>query len=620
MTNEQFEALISKLEGEAQSNPGRYKFKVLLLAFLGNAYIGTMLLLIISLLAGLIASLSTFKAIALKLIFVVGFFLLMILRALWIKIAPPVGTEIKAKQAPELFKMVNTLRKQLDAPRFHHVLITDDFNAGVVQSPRLGIFGWPRNYLLIGLPLMKTLTIEQFKAVLAHEFGHLAKGHGRMSNWIYCQRLRWARLLAVLDMSESAGSFLFKPFLNWFVPYFNAYSFPIARANEYEADATSARLTSPQATAEALSSVSVVASYLSERFWPQIYKLADEQTQPAFAPYSGLSHHVTEELDQDSAQSWLSQAMALETNSFDTHPALKDRLSAIGEAPRIALPSLDQSADQLLADARDSITQNFDQRWKDNISPSWEQRHHEVQENRKRLASLDSQFETGAELTLQEAYDRAFLTETISYKPDDALTQFRALYRRAPEDAFICLTLGARLLSRDNSEGCALIEKAMQLDEVAIIEGTELLRNYHWRNQRKDEAKNWEKKRGDRSQLLEAASKERNRVLISDKFDPHELTEDMLNELKTQLKTVPGVRKAYFVRKRVKFLTHKPCYVLGYRASGFFQLHSTKRAIQVMQQIQDNVRFPGQTLIINVEGNNYRFGRKFKWMRGARIL
>jgi len=54
----------------------------------------------------------------------------------------------------------------------------------VVQSPREGIVGWPRNYLLIGLPLMKTLSVDQFEAVLAHELGHVARGHGKVSNWI----------------------------------------------------------------------------------------------------------------------------------------------------------------------------------------------------------------------------------------------------------------------------------------------------------------------------------------------------------------------------------------------------------------------------------------------------
>lgn len=258
MTEGQFEALVGKLEQEARIDPKRYQFKVLLLAALGNGYIGAMLVLIVAILAGLVASVFTLKALAVKLLIPVAIFLWMILKALWVRIEPPAGCEVHPEQAPELFALVDELRRHLRAPRFHHVLITDDFNAGVVQSPRLGIFGWPRNYLLIGLPLMKTLTAEQFKAVLAHEFGHLAKGHGRVSNWIYRQRLRWARLLSVLESSDSAGGFLFKPFLNWFAPYFNAYSFPMARSNEYEADATSARLTSARSAAEALTSVNVV--------------------------------------------------------------------------------------------------------------------------------------------------------------------------------------------------------------------------------------------------------------------------------------------------------------------------------------------------------------------------
>jgi len=73
-------------------------------------------------------------------------------------------------------------------------LITDDFNAAVVQIPRLGLLGWYRNTLLIGLPLMKALTRQQLAAVLAHEFGHLAGGHGRLGNWVYRLRFGWARL------------------------------------------------------------------------------------------------------------------------------------------------------------------------------------------------------------------------------------------------------------------------------------------------------------------------------------------------------------------------------------------------------------------------------------------
>jgi Zn-dependent protease with chaperone function len=516
--------------------------------------------------------------------------------------------------------LIDGLRRRLNAPRFHHVLITDDFNAGVVQSPRLGIFGLPRNYLLIGLPLMQSLSVEQLKAVLAHEFGHLAKGHGQMSNWIYRQRLRWSRLLAALEGTENKGSFLFKPFLNWFSPYFNAYSFPMARANEYEADSTSARLTSRQAAAEALTSVHVVGSYLAEQYWPRIHKQADHQPTPSFAPYFGMGQGVATELSEQSAQAWLDQAMAQETNSAETHPALNDRLKAIGEPPRLALPPAGQAACRLLGDALQAIAESFDRRWKDSILPSWEERYRQAQEDRRRLAELNTQFETGTELTVQEACDRARLTESIGNNPDGALAQFRALHERAPDDAMVCFSLGARLLRRDDASGCALVEQALHLDENAVAACCEVLRDYHWRNGRKEEAHAWHQRLVEGMQVQEVAATERNRIFLRDIFEPHGLSDDALAELRNQLQAVPGLRKAYLMKKQVKHLPHLPCYVFGYRVTSFFQLHSKRRAQEVLQHIQQSMRFPGETMIINVEGDNYRFGWKFGRMRGARVL
>ena len=75
------------------------------------------------------------------------------------------------------------------------MLLTGDFNAAIVQHPRFGIFGGTRNYLMLGLPLMQSLSPAEFQAVVAHEFGHLWGAHGRFGAWIYRLRTGWARLL-----------------------------------------------------------------------------------------------------------------------------------------------------------------------------------------------------------------------------------------------------------------------------------------------------------------------------------------------------------------------------------------------------------------------------------------
>ena len=46
MTDEQFEALVGRLEAEAKRNPAGYGTRVLLMALFGYAYLGAMLLLI----------------------------------------------------------------------------------------------------------------------------------------------------------------------------------------------------------------------------------------------------------------------------------------------------------------------------------------------------------------------------------------------------------------------------------------------------------------------------------------------------------------------------------------------------------------------------------------------
>ena len=154
MTNAQFQALVQALEGEARRNPRAYQGRVLLLALLGNAYLAAIVALVGVLLLALLASILWLKALGVKLAIVVGAFLWLVAKALWLRVAPPQGTRVTARDAPQLFAMIEALRREVRAPRFHHVLVTDEFNAGEVQAPRLGILGWPRNYLLIGLPLM----------------------------------------------------------------------------------------------------------------------------------------------------------------------------------------------------------------------------------------------------------------------------------------------------------------------------------------------------------------------------------------------------------------------------------------------------------------------------------
>ncbi|MBA3686937.1 MAG: M48 family metalloprotease, partial [Planctomycetes bacterium] len=84
-----------------------------------------------------------------------------------------------------------------------------------------------------------------------HELGHLRGAHGRFGAWIYRQRCTWARLGQAVQ-AEGRRDWVFGPFLRWFAPYFNAYTFVLARLHEYQADAAAARVASAQTAGSAL--------------------------------------------------------------------------------------------------------------------------------------------------------------------------------------------------------------------------------------------------------------------------------------------------------------------------------------------------------------------------------
>src|SRR5689334_1628344 len=114
-----FEALIARMETLAVRNPAAYRRRVFAWALLGYGY----LLLLI---AGP---------------------LLLVLRSMWVNMEPPTGERLTRRTSPELFEMLDGLRGRLRTPTLHEVVLTPDFNAGVMQVPQLGLFGWHRSYL-----------------------------------------------------------------------------------------------------------------------------------------------------------------------------------------------------------------------------------------------------------------------------------------------------------------------------------------------------------------------------------------------------------------------------------------------------------------------------------------
>ena len=502
MTTEQFVEMVGRLEEYAGREPEKYRLRVGLLAALGYAYVLLVLGILVALLYLLVWLAFTggrFNVWVLKVGWVLLVLAWFVLRSLWVRIPAPEGVRLTREEAPRLFALADELAARLEAPRPHVIQVDADYNASLAQVPRLGPFGWQRNYLTLGLPLMQALTPEQFRAVLAHELGHLSGNHGRFGSWVYRVRQTWAQLLERLEREERWGAFAFSKFVNWFAPYFNAYSFVLARRHEYDADRAAAQLTGGRQAAVALAAVEVKGAYLSRKYWPEIFKRADEQREPTAGAFAGMWHALRAGVARDEARAFLRGSLAQETGYGDTHPSLSDRLKALGLGPAEQEALAEEvargaegggagetAAEHYLGDLRGELSRRLDAEWCAGIEPSWRERHEYATKSRRELAALEEKART-KELSDEEAWSRAEWTAEFK-GADEAVPLLQELTGRRRTAAAAHSLLGQILISKEDAAGVEHLEKAMAEDADYVPVACEVIYGYMRAQGRHEEA------------------------------------------------------------------------------------------------------------------------------------
>jgi len=94
--------------------------------------------------------------------------------------------EISEKDQPQLFAFIRqlTIDTQTQFPK--KIIVSSDVNACVFYNDSFWSMIFPvKKNLQIGLGLVNTLTLSEFKAVMAHEFGHFSQRSMKLGSFVY---------------------------------------------------------------------------------------------------------------------------------------------------------------------------------------------------------------------------------------------------------------------------------------------------------------------------------------------------------------------------------------------------------------------------------------------------
>lgn len=562
MPHEQFINLVKRLEEESERKPKVYLLKVLGIVGLGLAYMLGIFFVIAFLALFLLVALIKSPFLLIKLgLPLVGLLWIMV-RALNIKINPPEGIPLTKQTAPDLFDEINSLNRVLKTVKIHKVLLTHEYNAAVAQIPRFGILGWHTNYLIIGLPLLQALSQDQFRAVLAHELGHLSRSHGKFGAWIYRVRKTWQELMDRLEVNNKRWMFLFNGFIRWYAPKLQAYTFVLARQQEYEADRCSVEAAGSRSAADMLLQLEIGSRNLDNLFWKNINKRPMKQEQPPLL-YHEMGQFLRQPVDCEPTNQWLAEALREETAYHDTHPSLQDRLRALVEVARIPDHWLISAAEIYLGQSLDSLTEQLNREWTENVKESWTEKYHHYQDIRQRLQYLKKQ--DRKDLNENQLWELARITEEL-HGTSEALPLYESLIAEHEQAAYAYVAAGTAILHEDETsrrfDAIAYLNKAMELDHEYTFACCQEIIAYYDEQGDKDKAREYVERIQQYAELADRTRQEREQLSPKDTFEPHGLETHQLAPIARELQLYKAVKAAYLIRKKVEIFPERQKFVL----------------------------------------------------------
>lgn len=265
--------------------------------------------------------------------------------------------EIHKKDYPELFSFVKQLATETKAPMPKRIYLTPEVNASVFyDSNLLSMFFPARKNLMIGLGFVNSVNMSEFKAVLAHEFGHFSQDSMRLGSYVYNVNKIIYNVLydnegyaSTIDSWASASSYfsLFAALtvkivqsIQWILQkvytLVNITNLSLSRQMEHHADAVSAFVSGPGHIIMALKRLEL--SDLAYNILLSNYdRWISENLKPdnIFTQHREVLMHISAEnnfetenglpvIDSRKIQN-IRQSRIVVKDQWSTHPAISDR-------------------------------------------------------------------------------------------------------------------------------------------------------------------------------------------------------------------------------------------------------------------------------------------------------
>ncbi|MCX7745280.1 MAG: M48 family metallopeptidase [Clostridia bacterium] len=246
---------------------------------------------------------------------------------LW-SVLPPVkrfiipGYRLDKKKHPKLVKEIESVAKAAGKKIPDEIYLV--FDVGISLYQRRNSTGIGSKWVMtLGLPILQILSVSEFRAVIAHHFGHFYRGETVLGPWVYKTQSAIERIMEAYGENKPIVRLPYRIYGTLFL----FFARKVSKAQEYAADRFAMKFAGSKNLAEALSicrnSAIVFEAYWKDEIKPLIKMGFRPPISEGYKSYynSPFTDIAIYDADDDSIDT--------DTIPCERHVSIKDRIEAI---------------------------------------------------------------------------------------------------------------------------------------------------------------------------------------------------------------------------------------------------------------------------------------------------
>jgi len=293
-------------------------------------------------------------------------------RIVGIKLPAYSGINVNYRTVPDLVKTVTELQKTYKRPKLDNIVISDQYILDIVKTPLFGLPFGSTNTLVIGLPVLLTMSPLNFRCALERKFGQFSKRIHFLDNWLYQLRFTWLQYNEIYAGRLHSGDQILSWFFRFFTPLYNAVSTHAYNRVNLRTDTFALENISDIDLLDMIKNSILSKSFLHSIYWPSIQEMVHEDSSPSPHPFYRMTDMFHKTLQKCDTRKLLQDALAGKNASINGETTLDERLDNLGYY-KLSTPNFteESAALEYLGQAYHSIIGIMDRYWITNKLPQY---------------------------------------------------------------------------------------------------------------------------------------------------------------------------------------------------------------------------------------------------------